>query len=137
MSKAINTKLLCCWTVLCIFGCGSLPDMVMSARYLPTRRSIPTKLERDERLREFFEHVSETDTHTHTHNLNKYRLKYSKEYILIQRMDCDSYSKPTHFLHLSFVFVSFSNSKISHTRFWSPNGMHIYQQPANMRISCK
>lgn len=30
----------------------------MSARYLPTRRSAPTQLERNERLRELFQHVS-------------------------------------------------------------------------------
>lgn len=30
----------------------------MGARYLPTRRSIPTQLERNERLRELFQHVS-------------------------------------------------------------------------------
>lgn len=58
MMKSLNTRILWCWTLYCIVGCSLLPEVVMGARYLPTRRSIPTQLERNERLRELFQHVS-------------------------------------------------------------------------------
>lgn len=58
MMKSLNARIFWCWTLYCIVGCSLLPEMVMSARYLPTRRSMPTQLERNERLRELFQHVS-------------------------------------------------------------------------------
>lgn len=58
MSKSLNARIFWCWTLYCIVGCGLLPDIVTGARYLPTRRSVPTQLERNERLRELFQHVS-------------------------------------------------------------------------------
>lgn len=58
MTESINTKILWRWSLYCILGCVLLPNLVMSSRYLPTRRSIPTQIERNERLKELFEHVS-------------------------------------------------------------------------------
>lgn len=62
-TKFKSTKLLnavtivWCWIFYCILGTGLLPNMVTGARYLPTRRSAPTQLERSERMRELFQHV--------------------------------------------------------------------------------
>lgn len=56
--KSLNTRILWYWTLYCIVGCSLLPDIVLSARYLPTRRSMPTQSERNERLKELFQHVS-------------------------------------------------------------------------------
>lgn len=56
--KSLNTRILWYWTLYCIVGCSLLPEIVLSARYLPTRRSMPTQLERNERLKELFQHVS-------------------------------------------------------------------------------
>ncbi|XP_055312916.1 probable serine/threonine-protein kinase dyrk1 [Sitodiplosis mosellana] len=72
MMKSLNARIFWCWSLYCIVGCGLLPDMVLGARYLPTRRSIPTQLERNERLRELFQHILESERDAHLSAANQF-----------------------------------------------------------------
>lgn len=125
--KSLNTRILWYWIFYCIVGCSLLPDIVLSARYLPTRRSMPTQLERNERLKELFQHILESERDAHLSAANK----YADQLKLIQKKSTDMGFMPEQIKDYTDGFgVDYDDKVADHSTIYGDGrGMvHLQQQ---------